>query len=348
MKLLQELKEELSVTNIPLDYLNPSLSEKLQKRPILPERDSLSDWPGGLPHLLNGDLFYISHPSNVQVIVTDLVKLGQFSGTPWDTYRAYYCKMGKWCLLQIREPFPENAFIEKKRFIQESEYLCNLRRDSQRRNYLGYGFSEHRDRPYRIVEMWGSDLAYVLERYNPYEKLTFFVYLVEALHRLHVQGRTALLDYKHVLFQEGLPILQIRTMDVLPSKSGTLAWMAPEVAKHHPENPISDIFDLGCLLFWLFTGCHPCWGGHKFREDSEIILAKQVTRTLHDFDPDPMDELEYTEDPELKALYTYVKDMVRIMTKYCARERPSILEVLDHCDNIRDEMKRLRRKKGRA
>lgn len=92
---------------------------------------------------------------------------------------------------------------------------------------------------------------------------------------------------------------------------GTPAYMSPEQARGNPLDPRSDIYSLGCLLFFLLTGHQPYLGDNPME-----VAVKHITDPI----PDPNDDSHFGRLPdELVALVR------RLMAKD-RDERPSSVE----------------------
>ncbi|MCU0661672.1 MAG: protein kinase [Myxococcota bacterium] len=116
-------------------------------------------------------------------------------------------------------------------------------------------------------------------------------------------GRAALLDFGLVLDP------QERSSDIL-SLSGTLEYMAPEMAGATEVGPEADWYSVGVMLYEALTGTLPYSGDAK-----QIFIEKQYK------DPTPID------DPA-GELPRELKELCMALLRLDPRERPAIGEIL--------------------
>ena len=94
---------------------------------------------------------------------------------------------------------------------------------------------------------------------------------------------------------------------------GTLYYAAPELIQNSPYNSKIDIWSLGVIIYYMFTGCYP-FGGKTEDEIEENILEQNV---------------EF-KDGEWETVSDKVKDLIQKCLEKNPEERININEFMCH------------------
>ena len=94
---------------------------------------------------------------------------------------------------------------------------------------------------------------------------------------------------------------------------GTLYYAAPEIIQNNPYNKEIDVWSLGVILFYMFTGCYPFMG-----KDEEEIEEKIINEPVE------------FKDGEWKRISENVQDLIRKCLEKDPEERIAIDDFINH------------------
>jgi serine/threonine-protein kinase len=251
-------------------------------------------------------------------------RLGELigSGGMGEVYRATHRMLARPAAIKLirpemlREQEGESARLALQRFRREAEAAASLRSPHTVELY-DFGVTEDQTM-YFVMEMLdGMDLQSMVRRYGPMpqERVIFILRQVcESLEEAHVRGLVHR-DIKPAnihLGQLGLQHDFVKVLDFGLVKStgdtvgehrlgtdagltpGTPAYMSPEMAAGEALDGRTDIYALGCVAYFLLTGCL------VFEADT---LFQMMAKLLRD---DPIPPSQRTTLPIAPALETLI------------------------------------------
>ncbi len=173
----------------------------------------------------------------------------------------------------------------EKTLIDKVERIKDLGNDHVAATY-GYSFDKERDQLVIVTEYTpGVDLGYASERLNPKQLIYLFAQVLDGLAFIHQNGFLHL-NIKpsrvYVDFEPDVPAVKLTDFGfAIPIQkhgaeySGTLLFMAPEVALNQPEriDARADLFSFGVLMYNCLTGRYPYEHRLDARSQKERIVA---------------------------------------------------------------------------
>jgi serine/threonine protein kinase len=194
-------------------------------------------------------------------------------------FRGVHATLNKEVVLKVgRHPIEEGA-VDRAHLVNEGKVLALLDHPHLAR-VLDLDF--HEGRPYLVMEyVDGMNLEEytAATKPSPRQSAALVVKLARALAVAHHEGvvhhdikpRNILIDESGtpMLIDFGLAWLRRaegRKLEEMNAPGGTLAYMAPEHARGEVEKigPLSDVFALGGVLYFLLTGKPPFTGTDRF------------------------------------------------------------------------------------
>ncbi|MFP4323162.1 MAG: serine/threonine-protein kinase PknK [Anaerolineales bacterium] len=130
-----------------------------------------------------------------------------------------------------------------------------------------------------------------LEQASLAQKVEAFIQLLQALRYLHrhhiihhdLKPTNILLDAA-----QGVQMLDFglaHYFSQAPSSGGTLAYLAPELLRHAPATPQSDLYAVGVMLFEALTGSHPYHVQHVPYLMEDILASTPDIFAIHEAVP---------------------------------------------------------------
>jgi serine/threonine protein kinase len=196
--------------------------------------------------------------------------------------------------VNLRRPVAVKAMIavserSQARFLREAHLAAVLNHPNI---VTVYNFGEHKTIPYMVVElMTGGSLEERVKKGPPVSPREAARMIAGASRGLHLAHKNRVLhrDIKPgnvLLAEDGTPKLAdfglARSLDesIRLTRTGmllgTLQYVAPELFRGEQASGGTDVYALGCTLYFLLTGKHPFDNGSV----GAIVSAKMNTRAL--------------------------------------------------------------------
>jgi serine/threonine-protein kinase len=203
-------------------------------------------------------------------------RLGQ--GGMGEVWRAQHRLLARQAAVKLIKPsaLGESSGV-RERFAREAQATASLRSPHTVALY-DYGFSDDGHLYYAMELLDGLDLERLVQRFGAQPVSRVIPWLRQVCHSLHEAHRAGLVhrdikpanifvcrygvDYDFVkVLDFGIVALRGDTWTDDPQLTadgticGTPAYMAPELASgRHPVDARTDIYALGCVMYWLLTG----------------------------------------------------------------------------------------------
>jgi tRNA A-37 threonylcarbamoyl transferase component Bud32 len=217
------------------------------------------------------------------------------------TYRALHPTLHKELVIKLGRQATEQDPAKQKPLLEEGKRLAQIDHTNLVRVF---DLDFHKNRPYLVMEhVPGTSLKQTVEeaRPTPQQAAAIIAKLARALAEVHrldlvhqdIHPGNILIDEKgEPRLAFGLASLHQRRPDTDPQPAGSLlTYMAPEQARGERERITSrsDIFGLGCVLYYLLVGKPPFEGTDAFDSlervrnvdyDQEALRAQAVPSRL--------------------------------------------------------------------
>jgi hypothetical protein len=265
-----------------------------------------------------------------EFVIQEEIGRGSFGGV----FKAYHPTLRQPIALKLIPVVPGDA-REIERALDESRRLASV----HHHNVVTVHDARYADGHVGICMelVTGESLAQVVERrgrLGPDEVLASAVTLCNALSAIHaVQIVHNDVKAQNVVREDGgrLVLMDFGAGRRLPEPdrttglyfAGTPVYMAPEIFSFHEPSPVSDIYSLGVLLFFLLTGGYPVQG--KTLEEIARLHARRQRRYLGDLRTDLPERLLAVVDralePQPAERYQSCGEMLHDLAASHSRQR---------------------------
>lgn len=171
-------------------------------------------------------------------------------------------------------------------------------------------------------------------RFNPKQnRLDMLMQLTSALQHIHERGivhrdfcpRNILVNPEGVVkvFDFGLAVDLELVKRVRGNRTGTLAYMAPELIKRQHTDQRCDIYALGITMYEMFAGARPFTGIDNFARLMQVMNSRvEPPSSLNpDISPEMERIIQKAIDKDPARRYTHVREITDALTPLVEAER---------------------------